>query len=223
MTDIMQREKKFQKINIFLLVVMGAIAGYCALLGLRRGDGYAAFQAVLALAMFTLPAIITRLLHFSVPQDCRLVYYIFTFGTVIVGSAMYGYSRIPFWDKLFHFFSGILISAVGLIICHLLFHTLSGAPKIRCTLYTLFPFFFNLSVAALWEVYEYMLYILLGIDAVNNGSSGVHDTMQDIIVCLLGGILFAGSLLRASRKGKYSLILTICTHFFDLRGQKLEL
>lgn len=78
---------------------------------------------------------------------------------------MYGYSWIPYWDKLLHFFSGILISAVGLIVCHLLFRTLSGARNVRYALYILFPFCFNLSVAALWEIYEYILYILLGIDA----------------------------------------------------------
>lgn len=223
MPELLYREKKFLKINIFLLLAMGITAGSCAISGLQAGDSYAAFQAVLALVMFTFPALITRFLHFSIPQDCRMLYYIFTFSTVVVGSAMYGYSWIPYWDKLFHFISGILISAVGLIVSHLLFHSLSGTRKVRRILYTLFSFTFNLSLAVLWEIYEYMLYIFLGIDAVNTLTSGVNDTMQDLIVCLLGGGLFTASLLLAFRKGKYGFFLSICKHFFNLRGQELEL
>lgn len=223
LSDLMQHERKIKKINRLLLAVMGLITAGCGVLGLHRGDNYAAFQAALALFMFTFPSLITRFLHFIIPQDCRLIYYVFTFSTIVVGSAMYGYSHIPYWDKLFHFFSGILISAAGLIVCHLLFHTLSGAQRARRTLYVLFPFFFNLSAAVLWEVYEYMLYILFGIDAVNHLTSGVHDTMQDMIVCLIGGLLFTCSLLRGFHKGKNGYILNICTHFFNLRGQELEL
>lgn len=223
MSDLMQRERKIKKVNRLLLAVMGLTTAGCAVLALYSGDGYAVFQAALALVMFTFPTLITRYLHFLIPQDCRLIYYAFTFSTIVVGSAMYGYSRIPYWDKIFHFFSGLLISAAGLIVCHLLFHTLSGAQKARRTLYILFPFCFNLSVAVLWEVYEYMLYILFGIDAVNHLTSGVKDTMQDMIVCLFGGLLFTGSLLRSFHKEENGLLLTICTHFFDLRGQRLEL
>lgn len=217
MSDLFRREKNFQRINVLLLIIMILISAYCALSGFYRGDSYAASQAMLAIVMFSFPALITRFLHIYIPQDCRLIYYSFSFCTVVVGSAMYGYSKIPHWDKLFHFFSGTLISAVGLIICHLLFHALTGTKKIRFILYSLFPFLFNLSVAALWEVYEYMLYILFNIDAVNTLTSGVNDTMQDMIVCLLGGFLFTCSLLRAYFKGKYGLLLNICAHFFRLR------
>lgn len=220
MSDLMRREKKFQKINRGLLLFLVGIAGYCTLRGLYRGDHYAAFQAALALFMFTIPALITRFLHFYIPEDCRLIYFVFSFCTVVVGSAMYGYSKIPYWDKLFHFFSGILISAVGYLVCFLLFHTLSGERKVRHILYLLFPFLFNLSVAALWEVYEYMLYILLGIDAVNHLTTGVNDTMQDMIVCLLGGALFTCSTLRAYMKGKYGPVLNTCVHFLQLHGIK---
>lgn len=223
MSDLIEQEKKYQNINRWLLILIVLITSACAVLGVYRGDTYAALQSILALLMFTLPALITRFMHFPIPQDCRLLYYIFTFNTIVVGSAMYGYSRIPYWDKLFHFFSGILISAVGLIICHLLFHTLAGAKNAQCILYTVFPFLFNLSAAVLWEVYEYLLYILFNIDAVNNITSGVNDTMQDIIVCILGGIVFTSTLVRAFHKGKCGFIINVCIHFFNLRGQKIEL
>lgn len=216
MSNLMYREKKFQKINLGLLLLLGVVTGYCAMKALNRGDHYAAFQASLALAMYTFPALITHFLHFYIPQDCRLLYFIFTFCTVVVGSAMYGYSRIPYWDKLFHFFSGILISAVGFIVCFLFFHRLSGERRVRYTLYIMFPFLFNLSVAVLWEIYEYLLYILLGIDAVNNLATGVNDTMQDIIVCFLGGTLFTCSVFRSYLSGKHGPVLKICVHFLQL-------
>ena len=223
MMDSTLREQRFRCINLFLLSAFALCAGASALLALRRGDSYAASQAGLGLVMFTFPMLITRLLRFPIPQDCRTLYYCFVFCTVVVGSSLYGYSRIPYWDKWFHFFSGLLISAAGLIICHLFFYSLKGTMTGRRTLYVLFPFLFNLAVAALWEVYEYMLYVLFGIDAVNHLTTGVNDTMQDIIVCLLGGILFSLSVLRWCLRGKRGFLLNICSQFFALRGRELEL
>lgn len=223
MSEPYLRERKFQKLNRLLLIALVPITGYCAVLGVSRGDNYAAVQAGLALAMYTIPLLITHFLKFLIPQDCRFLYYVFTFCTIVVGSALYGYSRIPYWDKIFHFFSGILISAAGLIVCQMLFGTLAGEKKVHCILYTLFPFLFNLSIAALWEIYEYMLFLLLKIDAVNHLTTGVHDTLQDMIVCLIGGLVFSVSILRAFRQKKLSFLLKVCKHFFEMRREMLEL
>lgn len=221
--DAATREKRFRAVNRPLIAIFALGAGLSAFFALRRGDHYAASQAALALAMFTFPALIARFLRFPIPQDCRFVYATFVFGSIVVGSSLYGYSRIPYWDKLLHFFSGLLICAAGLILCHLLFWRLEGPLFWRRTLYVLFPFLANLAVAALWEMYEYALYIFFGVDAVNTLTSGVNDTMQDMIVCLLGGILFSLLLLRGWRCGKRGFLLKLCAHFFAVRGREMEI
>jgi hypothetical protein len=45
-------------------------------------------------------------------------------------------------------------------------------------------------LATMWEVYEYASSIIFNIDPQNNLTTGVNDTMQDIIVALIGTILF---------------------------------
>lgn len=221
--DAARREKRFSTLNIPLLAVFLLISALSALLALRRGDGYAASQAALAVVMFTFPALIQRLFRFPIPQDCRLIYYVFVFGTVVVGSSFYGYSRIPYWDKIFHFFSGVLICAAGLMVCHLLFWRLDGPLRARRTLYVLFPFLFNLSVAAVWEFYEYALFVFFGVDAVNTLTTGVNDTMQDMLVCFLGGLVFSAILLAGWKRGRRGFLLRVCAHFFAVRGRELEL
>lgn len=218
-----KRERRYQKLNfavipLYLVAAGGALAG-----GLLRRDMYAAAQAALGLVMLPIPLLIDRLLHFRIPQDCRLLYYVFVLGTVIVGSSLYGYSRIPYWDKIFHFLSGILISAAGLVVCQLFFHSLDGPRRTRRLLYASFPFFFNLAVAALWEIYEYSLLFFFGIDAVNHLTTGVNDTMQDIVVCLLGGLLFLGAMIWYYQKGKRTMLLGVCFQFFALREKPFEI
>ena len=47
----------------------------------------------------------------------------------------------------------------------------------------------TLAVAAGWEMFEYVANILFGGDAQRVALTGVNDTMQDIIVAFIGGII----------------------------------
>lgn len=220
LSETLKREARFQKINRVLLIPYCLVSLYALITGAMGRDFYAVAQASLAIVMLFLPPLASRLFHIVIPQDCRMLYLLFVFCTVTVGSALYGYSKIPYWDKVFHFLSGLLISGAGFILCLGLFRELEGPEKKKRILYATFPFFFNLAVAALWEVYEYSLYFFLGIDAVNNLTTGVNDTMQDIIVCFIGGLLFLGSTIRYFHNQKRTLLLGVCFHYFDLLDQQ---
>ena len=47
----------------------------------------------------------------------------------------------------------------------------------------------TLAIASLWECFEYCANILFGGDAQRVATTGVNDTMQDIIVAFIGSII----------------------------------
>lgn len=216
MQENLQRERFFRRINLILIPIYSLVGLYAVYSGYRAQNTYVIIQGSLALLMLAGPGLLSLAIHAPVPQDCRMLYYFFVFCTVLVGSAFYGYSRIPYWDKIFHLLSGVLLSAVGLVVCQLVFPGLEGTQKLRGRLASWFVFLWNMTVAVLWEIYEYALLVFLGLDAVNHRTTGVHDTMQDMIVCLVGGLFFLGSLRRYLRQGKRSFLLNTCFHLFAM-------
>ena len=47
----------------------------------------------------------------------------------------------------------------------------------------------NTAIAVYWEFYEYAMLIFFNNDAINHYTSGVHDTITDMLVCVAGGLV----------------------------------
>ncbi|MEK6826499.1 MAG: hypothetical protein AABX90_02630 [Nanoarchaeota archaeon] len=128
-------------------------------------------------------------------------YYIFTFlifimGTVIGGTVPFGlYYRIPIYDKIIHFTSPILISAIVFFILNRLNITLKW--KLLMTVGLVF------GMLGLFEIGEYLSDVLFG--TLHQGVylfdfaekvkyevvvTPIHDTMQDLILGLFGSLVF---------------------------------
>ena len=52
-------------------------------------------------------------------------------------------------------------------------------------------FFFSGFVAVLWEIFEFVADLLTGNDSQNVAATGVADTMEDMMICLVGGLFMA--------------------------------
>lgn len=70
----------------------------------------------------------------------------------------------------------------------------------------------NATIALLWEFYEYALLVFFQYDAIRN-VTGVHDTMTDMLVAVIGGILLTIYLVRFDQSSK--------DHFFVSLERKL--
>ena len=68
--------------------------------------------------------------------------------------------------------------------------------------------------AFLWECFEFACLIFLKIDAINHFTSGVYDTMTDMIVCFIGGLLTSVILYFYFAKGKKSLLSNAVEKFY---------
>lgn len=113
-------------------------------------------------AMFTpwIVPIAFKVLKLKATNEVYILNVVFVYFASLIGSCLGGYT-VPFFDKIVHFFSGILMSVVAMM----MFSWIKQEEKIKdpkdvCILY-LFINAANLAVAALWEFYEYFMLIYL--------------------------------------------------------------
>lgn len=163
-----------------------------AVYGLRRD--LTAYNALLAAAALALPAV-----PFALYRVCRLrpVYLLeivfdwFVLAAVPFASLFGGYDFVPYWDKILHFLSGFLFAVLGTAVYFSCKpgHRLEREDAFNASLYT---WMFAMMSAVLWEIWEYLV-SQSGADPQQVAATGVGDTMQDMIVCTLGGLITAVS------------------------------
>lgn len=99
--------------------------------------------------------------------------------------------RFNSYDKFLHFFSGILIGYIGLVIYDSFFYE---KENIRGRF--IFAIIFGIALAGVWEIWEFSCDSLFSM----NLQKSVEDTMLDIICGSIGGILISLIALRKNRK-----------------------
>ena len=133
----------------------------------------------------TLPFIIEKLFKISIGDSIKFIYIVFVFMAHFLGATVELYNKISYFDKITHTLSGVL-TAYGAL---LLLFMLNKYNKNDKVFNVIFMISFTLAIAASWEIFEYSANILFGGDAQRVALTGVNDTMQDIIVALLGSIM----------------------------------
>lgn len=185
----------------------------CAVIyGLLRE--FSVYNALLALAALALPAVpfaLYRVAHLTPVPLLETVFNLFVLAAVPFASLLGGYEFVPYWDKILHFLSGFLFAALGMVVYFLKKpgHALDPADAFNASAFT---WMFAIWTAAIWEFWEYFV-SFFGADPQQVVRTGVGDTMQDMIVCAVGGLLTAISCykyLRGKRQGRGLMM-----HLFD--------
>lgn len=146
--------------------------------------------------------IILKLIKINLTNLVDFILQGFIFLCLFLGSMYNIYSIFPWWDLFLHFISGILVGIAGLIMLRFLvteeiFKSLSPIFKaIHC-------FLVATASSALWEMWEFAGDQLFGFDSQLNSLS---DTMEDIYICVLGGIIISIMVYRFYKKNKFKFI-----------------
>lgn len=130
--------------------------------------------------------IIRKFLKLKIDDGTELMYLLFVIGAQLVGSVFHAYDFIKYYDKFIHFLSGSLSSIFAL--------TLLNNTKLKNrTVMTdiIFVITFTLAIAGLWEFFEFFSDLILKGDAQRVATSGVIDTMTDMISAFLSSIIFS--------------------------------
>ena len=119
----------------------------------------------------------------------------------MIGIAFRGYGRFPFYDKVVHTLSGVVFGLLGVIFYYLMKKDRTIVPR-DGIFAGYFAVSFACTIGMLWEVWEYSMDFIFHSDPQHALTTGVHDTMQDMIVCLIGSLFVLFSVWRYYHKGK---------------------
>lgn len=139
--------------------------------------------ALLLVPALWAPVLVELVMRTRIPFALQLHYLIFMTAGPYAGSVLNVYGYIPYWDKLVHFDSGVMLGWLGFLIVRRAEERV-GMPLPRWFAYTVAQLT-PMAFAALWEICEFTSDHLIGTHAqLNNG-----DTMGDIVAGTLGGVL----------------------------------
>lgn len=134
-----------------------------------------------------LPEVYTKLCKIRIPLLPRTLYVIFLICTQWLGSYLRLYDYFPWWDAVLHFLSGFLLGYIALVIWITLDQEGILLERKKMGLFFLMIMTVASTGALLWEIIEFSSDQLLG-TFTQLGS--LEDTMTDLILGALGGVLF---------------------------------
>lgn len=183
MDKLREQPNTVERVELGLSFVLRLTLALAFVGAIFRGQWSVLFPSGVALALTFLPAVVEKKIRLSLPMEFEFLFVIFVYAAVFLGEAHDFYNRYWWWDVMLHTVSGVNLGFMGFVI---LFSLRSG-DKVRASafLIAVFSFTFSLALGALWEIYEYGMDCLFGL---NMQKSGLVDTMWDLIVDSLGAI-----------------------------------
>ncbi|MDR0840695.1 MAG: hypothetical protein LBN26_04835 [Christensenellaceae bacterium] len=203
---------KLTRIIDFAITAIFAISATAVAYGLLNGETVAAFgdasragkdnllmvaECILGLAAVHLPDLIKRLFRFEISTSLRALFSAFLFGAIYLGEVQNFYYIIPYWDVILHCTSGFMIAYLGFELLQTLCERSSGTLKLPPVFCAVFAFFIALGIGGIWELYEYMMDGLLGLNMqkailgsgeILAGHAAITDTMKDVLVDCVGAV-----------------------------------
>lgn len=171
-------------------------------------------ECLVGVVLVIAPGLIDKRLKLELPSLLYIVYFIFIFAAIFLGSGLGFYSRVPRWDDILHSLSGALLAVLGFAIV-MIYNKKSKniTGTISAGFMAVFAFSFALAIGAVWEIYEYTGDGLLGMSMqrflAEDGSglvgrAALYDTMKDIIVDTLSALITSviGGILISKRRKK---------------------
>lgn len=190
----------FVSAGIFAFCLVWAIV--CMSMGIESPiNGYGLYRPIeimqrlggLAAVMLTF---VIKKIGVKLPPQVTILYNIFVVLTVFGGTIMGLYINTEWWDKFNHTISGVLLGVTGMFFVNSL---TKDSRKVNGFSVFITVFSVALMCGAVWEIYEYTCdgIFKLNMQKFMNdltgemyiGHEALKDTMGDIIVDALGGLI----------------------------------
>lgn len=200
-------------------VVVGSIVTLMAIEAalLAFQEQWLSAATLLAFVVLTLlPTQFGRFFRISLPLDFQVAAVLFMFAALFLGEMRDFYFRVWWWDSLLHFTSGILLGLFGFVLAYAMNEDDRIDLHLKPSFMATFAFFFALSVGALWEIFEFAMDQIFGMQMQKpkfGDLSGLTDTMLDLILDALGGLVISVFGWRVIRRRNGSLVEAMIARF----------
>ena len=171
-----------KKINIFLVVFISMLSFFTVFSELDKGIVIILKDLSIVLTL-TIPYIISKLFKIEIKPSLITLWIIFIFFAHYLGVIESYYNKWEYLDKITHTFSGVITAVIAGMIIEMN-HIKSKGFSI------LFIMSFTVMCAGVWEIFEFTCDTFFGFDAQLVAKTGATDTMTDIIVATIGGIVY---------------------------------
>lgn len=198
MTEIERREQRYECINRVFIALYYLMSATLIVVYAIRKDSYHLGISLGTLVVPPALALFYRLMHWKPVHQLNFLVLAFTVLAYPLGSCVDFYRIIPGFDKVAHTLSGVFVS----ILCLTLYCALKEGHRVTTSdavLAMVFTFFGSMAVAGLWEIGEYLASGLVGLDLQRVEATGVSDSMQDMIVCMIGTLATLPSVSRLAK------------------------
>ena len=171
--------------RLVTLLIWAILVG-AGLRALFTGAYSVTFVAIGTLLLTLAPGYLARRFRIHIPAGFAAAIAAFLCATLFLGEVGDFYERYWWWDVVLHAGSALGFGLLGVILMLILVRgdKLAAAP----VTIAFFAFCFAVMIGALWEIWEFTLDQVFGL---NTQKSGLVDTMWDLIVDTLGAALGA--------------------------------
>jgi len=166
-------------ITLLSLLTLGMV------LSLLQGHWLTGLTTAAVIVVAMLPVLLGRRFDVRVPPEFEFLAVIFVYASLFLGEQHGYYLRYWWWDTLLHTCSGFLLGILGFLLVHVLNGKRHIGMHLKPGFVALFAFMFALGIGALWEIFEFAMDQIFGL---NMQKSGLVDTMVDLIVDAIGAL-----------------------------------
>ncbi|MFD3155488.1 hypothetical protein ACFIJ5_01195 [Haloimpatiens sp. FM7330] len=174
------------------------------------------FTALLTLCLTFLPFIIAKKNHIKLPPSFQIIILLFIFASQYLGEMKNYYLKFWWWDLMLHTLSGLILGFLGFLLVYILNKEEKVNVYLSPFFMALFAFTFAVSVGALWEIFEFSMDNIFGL---NMQKSGLVDTMWDLIVDSIGAIVAAFSGYLYEKNREEGIFKNLITKFLKMNSQ----
>ncbi len=167
----------------FLKVIIFLTGGVLVVLHFLPNSNFPKIWSYLATMVLPFALDFLRMMGMKISKQLEIAYLLFIIPSMILGIDFDMYKLFYPLDKIVHTLSGVL-TAFG---AKEILSQASGRPD-KKWFRVLFSLAFTAMVAMLWECFEFSYDQLAGGHMQELITSGVGDTMYDMIVAFIGGI-----------------------------------
>jgi hypothetical protein len=173
-------------------------------LAVLQGRWLPALTTAAIAALTFLPLILGSRFRARIPAEMELLAVGFLYASLFLGEVHGYYVRYWWWDALLHTGSGFLLGILGFLLVHILNEHERVELHMKPGFVAFFAFLFAVGLGALWEIFEFAMDQLFG---MNMQKSGLVDTMWDLIVDTVGALAISILGWRSLRRGGNGLFL----------------
>jgi hypothetical protein len=194
---------------VFYFVILSLfIAGIISII---NQNWISLFVCILIFILTFIPKALEKRFKIDFPLEFEIWIIIFIYTTLFLGEIYSFYYRFWWWDIFIHISSAVAFGFIGFMILFIL----DRSTKIKAPplILALFSLSFALAIGATWEIFEFSSDTLFDL---NMQKSGLIDTMSDLIVDLIGGLIASVIGYFYLKSEKDSLFTRLITSFVKL-------